>query len=578
MIRQTVRSLALAALGLALASGAWGQALRQSASMPAMVALEYFGAAGGREIEASGFDLDSGTDGQQRPYVALTPTADISAGNVADITFTLTGATFSQTVSPANLDRRSACTEAATTPGLSISVVGGGARTDSSVTFRVEATAAFGSSASLCFWVPNVQATLANLSPPGTPPADQVMGVAVTATIKQGVTNSSPFPARISGPAAADVDSDSSGGVDGAEVGNAPNAPSSIFTGARALVTGLGTGGMAMVALADRSKIASGGTPDPSASDPKAAAMGLLVGSLSVSVAPTAATAIWQLDGGGFVVDGDGDLDGSLGGQVMLSVGGPFQDGDKVVFDLPGESTRSVTPSDGMATTSVELAPSTTPIVYVPGGTGVLRPAKFAAMAKYAFNSLDNNNDLPITPSVGNITYQGITVQAYAYGVVRGGGIDTSYGRATCEAASGMCQLFADCTDQDGMNYFGGPVPIPAGATAVIDSDALAGALGGGWEKGRGRCDIYSTAPLAFQHMIRSHGLLINNSAVVGRGLDENADDSIQAVVDRICASVGSGDGEQDGADDGTGTSTNFPTDVDTACMPVDTMPPPAGG
>ena len=578
MIRQTVRSLALAALGLALASGAWGQSLRQSASMPAMVALEYFGAAGGREIEASGFDLDSATTGLQRPYVALTPTAAISVGNVADITFTLTGATFSQTVSPANLDRRSACTSSDTTEGLSISVAGGGARTDSSVTFRVEATAAFDSSAALCFWVPNLQATLANLSPPGTPPADQMMGVAVTATIKQGVTNSNPFPARISGPAAADVDTDSSGSVDGAEVGNAPNAPSSIFIGERALVTSLGDGGMAMVALADRSKIASGGTPDPSASDPKAAAMGLLVGTLSVKVATNAATEIWQLDGGGFVVDGD-DLDGSLGGQVMLSVGGPFQDGDKVVFDLPGESTRSVTPSGGMASTSVELAPdTTTPIVYVPGGTGVLRPAKFAAMAKYAFNSLDNNSALPIMASVGSITYQGITVQAYAYGVVRGGGMDTSYGRATCEAASGMCQLFADCTDQDGTAHFGGPVPIAAGATAVIDSDALAGALGGGWDKGRGRCDIWSTAPLAFQHMVRSHGLLINNSAVVGRGLDENADDSIQGVVDRICASVGMGDGLQDGDDDPENPGTPLVTDVDTVCTPVDTMPPPASG
>ena len=44
MIRQTVRSLALAALAFALAGGAWGQALRQGSSDAAMVALEYFGA------------------------------------------------------------------------------------------------------------------------------------------------------------------------------------------------------------------------------------------------------------------------------------------------------------------------------------------------------------------------------------------------------------------------------------------------------------------------------------------------------------------------------------------------------
>ena len=495
---------------------------------------------------------------------------------MADITFTLTGATFSQTVSPANLDRRSACTDATLTAGLSIAVASGGARGDSSVTFKVEATADFPDTAALCFWVPNVQATLANLSPPGTPPAMQVMGVAATATIAQGVTNSNPFPARISGPLAGDVDANEDGdALDGAEVGSSPNAGSRIFTGARALITGLGDGGMAMVALTDRTKIiGSTGTPDPSASDPKTATTGLLVGTLSVATAPTAATAIWQLDGGGYVVDADGDLDGSLGGQIMLSVGGPFQDGDKVVFDLPGDSTRSMTPSGGMATTSVELASGMTPIVYVPGGTANLRPSKFAAMAKYAFNSLDNNNALPIMASVGSITYQGINVEGYAYGVVKGGGMDMSYVRATCEAASDACHVFADCTGQDGTPYFGGPVAIPAGATGVVDSDAIAAALGGGWDAGRGRCDIWSTAPLAVQHMVRSGHVLINSSTVVGRGLDENADDSVQGVVDRICASVGSGDGEQDGDDDGNGGT--FPTDVDTACMPMDTMPPPA--
>lgn len=568
MIRQTVRSLALVAVGLALAGGAWGQALRQSSSAEAMVALEYFGAAGGREIEASGFDLDGdNTNGQQRPYVGLTPTADILVGNVADVTFTLTGATFSQTVSPANLDRRAGCATATTEAGLSVAVDSGGARGDSSVTFKVEVTgtAAFGSSSAMCFWIPNVQATLANLSPPGTPPAMQERGVAVTATIKQGVTNSSPFPAKISGPQTADVDANEDGdNTDDNEVGTAPNTDNRIFIGARALATDLGTGGEAMVALADRSKIVSGGTPDPSASDPKTAAMGLLVGTLTVATASNAAS-IWQLDGGGAVVDADGDLDGSLGGQVTLSVGGPFQDGDKVVFDLPGESTRSVSPSGGMATTSVELAPGSTPIVYVPGGTGVLKPAKFAAMAKYAFNSLDNNNALPIMASVGSITYQGITVEGYAYGVVKGGGMDTSYVRATCEATTGMCQVFADCTGQDGTAYFGGPVSIAAGTTGVVDSDAIAAALGGGWDSGRGRCDIWSTAPLAVQHMVRSGHTLINSSAVVGRSLDEGADTGdaiaeVKMVVDNICSSIGT-DGDSDPmTNDGSG---------DTACQPM---------
>ena len=574
MIRQTVRSLALVAAGLLLAGGAWGQVLRQSTSAEQMVALEYFGAAGGREILSAGFDVDADPADRTsavRPYVALTPGAEIAIGNVANITYALGGATFSQTVSPANLDLRSTCTAATPSAGLSVSVVNGGAKTDREVTFRVEATAALTSAVAICFWVPNVQATLVNTSPPGTAAADQVMGVTVTATIEQGVTNSAPFPARISGPLSNDADANDDGdAVDGAEVGSSPNSDKVIFTAKRALTTGLGTGQMAMVALADRSKIASGGTADPSASNPNTAVMGVSVGTLSIAAAPNAGS-IWKLDGKDavYTTGAGGGIDSTLGGQVMVMVSGPFQDGDKVVFGS-GSSVRQVKPTGMMASTSLELAVGTTPIVYVPGGTGVLKPSTFAAGAKYAFNNLDNNSALSIMGSTGTISYAGISVEGYAYGVVRGGGTDSSYLRVTCEAASGKCDVFGDCTDQDGMNYFGGPVPVPAGATAVWSSEDIAAVLDGGWEKGRGRCDIYSTAPLAVQHMVRAGHALINNSAVVGRHLDEDTDaiDAIRMVVDDICESVGEGDLTNDG---------NGDAEVDTACMPVDVSPVPSG-
>ena len=207
--------------------------------------------------------------------------------------------------------------------------------------------------------------------------------------------------------------------------------------------------------------------------------------------------------------------------------------------------------------------------MYVPGGTENLKPSAFAAMAKYAFNNLDNNSDLSITASVGTIRYAGIEVEAYAYGVIKGGGMDTSYVRATCNAPSGMCLVFADCTDEDGEEYFGGPVPIAAGATEVVDNDDIAGALGGGWESGKGACDIYSTHDLSVQHMIRSGHTVINNSAVVGRDLDEDtsAIDAIQKVVDNICASVGVGDPSNDPAD-GSGDA-----EVDSICQPMDASP-----
>ena len=560
MIRQTMRSLALLSAGLLLAGGAWGQLLRQSTSAEVLVAAEYFGAAEGREIQSSGFAA--------RPYVALTPSAQIDTGNVAFITFKLAGATFSQTVSPSSLTKRVA--DGSVASGLSVSVDSGGQRGDTSVTFRVEATAALAAAESIRFEVPNVQATLANLSPPGTPAHLQKRGVTVTASIEQGVTNANPFPARISGPATGD-DADEDGTVSPEEVGSSPNSVVTIFSIARALATGLGVGDDASVALADRTKIAADGTPDPSAEDPDEAETGLLVGTLGIEAASNASS-IWKLDGRGAVVNADGALDPSLGGQVRVTVSGPFNDGDRVVFAL-GESPRTVEPTGGAAGTSLQLELGTsTAIVYVPGGTANLKPSTFTAFAAYSFNNLDNDNDLTILPSSGTISYSGINVEGYAYGVVQAGGQDTSFVRATCEGARG-CQVYLDCTDQAGENYFGGPAVVASGATVAWSSDAIAGVLGAddGWA-GRGRCDFWSTASLAVQHMVRSGDNLVNNSAVVGRGLDENVDDGIESTLADICASVGSGDGEQDGADDGSGGT--YPDDVDTECMPVDTLEP----
>ena len=567
MIRQTMRLVALAAAGLVLAGGAWGQVLRQTTSADFLVAHEFFGASGGREVLASKVDLDGTAEGTQAPYVALTVGGTaVAVGNAADVTFTVVGATFSETVSPANLDRRAAnCGGERQNNLLVTGPTSGGAKGDSSVTFKVEVTGnELAADQAICFWVPNLQATLTTVSAPGVTPAE--MGVNVTASISQGVTNSNPFPAVINGN---NVDAGGMPTPDNTTGNPGPITDRTIFKAAPALMTSLGMGGTGYVSLEDRTKVVSGGTPDPSA-DPAKAAMGVSVGTLSIALSSNAGM-IWKLDGSGPVGTASTDsgpvdtLDATLGGQVMLSVGSTaFQEGDKVVFGS-GTSARQVAPEGGMASTSVELKPTAgLPIVYVPGGVGILKPSAFAAMAKYSFNSLDNNNNLPIMASVGNIKYAGIEVEAYAYGVVRGGGMDTSYGRATCEAASGMCQLFADCTDQDGAAYFGGPVPIAAGATAVIDSDALAGALGGGWDKGRGRCDIWSTAPLAFQHMVRSHGLLINNSAVVGRSLDEGADTgdavaAVKMVVDNICGSI---PGIQD-------LDTNMDGDQSTPCRTV---------
>ena len=148
--------------------------------------------------------------------------AAITDGNTADITFTLMGATFDQPASPSLLDQRAINCPSGTgaaAPGSNIeaTVREGGARGDSSVTYRVEVTdTGDGNLAvdqSLCFWIPDLSVSLATLDAGATPP---VRGVSVTASsIVPIATTGTAFPSRISGPVAADT---TEGGT-----GSAPN-------------------------------------------------------------------------------------------------------------------------------------------------------------------------------------------------------------------------------------------------------------------------------------------------------------------------------------------------------------------
>ena len=76
MIRQTMRSAALAVVGLLLANVAWGQpVLRQSASAMQYVAAEHFGGEA-RMVQVSNMDLDKpeDLDPPQRQTASSVPT------------------------------------------------------------------------------------------------------------------------------------------------------------------------------------------------------------------------------------------------------------------------------------------------------------------------------------------------------------------------------------------------------------------------------------------------------------------------------------------------------------------------
>ena len=543
MIRQTVRSAALLAAGALLAGGtSWvhGQAtLTQTASGPTKIAAEYFGVA--RKIKVSDFDLDGDrTDGStERPYVGLqVGGADIEAGNVAELTYRLSNATFADNVSPIHLDERegnSDCNAVATAgDDLEVTVKDGtGKAGDSTVTFRLEVgdsavgTGELAENDSICFWVPDVMAT-------GT------VEVAVTVNIVS--TTGTRFPSKVT-PATDPANADT------------------VFEAAPAIAVSLNMGGTSYVAVpGDRLTVARG------EAEPGGKAKGVLVGNLTIA-ATADADEIWQLNGADYVYDPTSGFDSDLGGQIDLELRSnrAFDAGGRLV--LGTAVPRSSQPSGGVAEASVQLVETAgIKLVYVPGGVDILKPTDFTATARYDFNDPDNDSSMAILPSMGHLRYDNVTVQGYAYGVVRGATspdddpLDTSFVRITCEATKD-CTVFPDCNDLDGDNYFSSePLTIAPRHTQVVNSDAMAALLGGGWETGRGSCDFWSTGELALQHMVRAGGVLVNSTPVVGRGLDEEADEaSVHALAEakKICASVG----ENDADDDTTG-------DQPTACLP----------
>ncbi|MCY4341687.1 MAG: hypothetical protein OXE48_10065, partial [Gammaproteobacteria bacterium] len=272
MIRQTVRPLALAAAGLLASGVAWAQTpdtLVQVSSPTQNVASEYFGGEA-RVVSVSKMDLDTPEtpNGLQRPFVGLDLAAGHGVGNVAEITFTLSGATFQQAATPTNLDLRnagdSACRGGAS-PNLKVSVANGGAIGDDSVTFRAEvASSALDPAQFICFWVPDLSVTLKSVGTGAT----MARVVEVTASTRPTANTGTPFPTGSARGATAVM-------ANGQTTYPIPPGSKRILEAVNALNANLVNGGTGQVNIADRTKIATGGKPDPSVTGSGAKTTGL---------------------------------------------------------------------------------------------------------------------------------------------------------------------------------------------------------------------------------------------------------------------------------------------------------------
>lgn len=567
MTRHVRRASALILASALFAAGAWGQSttIRQWAES-IDVASEYFGTTEGREL---GRDVKGETTA---PKIILTihddaPAADgggsIGAGNIARITYTLKGATFAETVSASNLTGDLG--DGNTTAAIETEVVEGGSKGDSSVTIEVEVAgtvAITGDDApdnnrmpsptdtgvpKLVFEVPMLQATGAVLSSDPNTGAPTAVGVAITTSIAVRRARDNPFPGVIQG---ADV-----GGTP-VTAGEAPISAASAKIDPVAvaqsqvyntMMPGLNFAwetpfeNMEEVDVMSRKVIIALGSMarDPSVKDPNTVAPALRIGTIDVSAPATTAADVPKDLGGEdpavIVSDFDNatppvetprqssdfEVGDGLNGDAVVTVAGPFQTGDKIYL---GTKTMSIDGGVAMGTVDIEtlLQSDGMDVIYVPGGVDDLKPSTFVGTAKLDFDDDENSANANAGPiarrgtSTGELGYKDFSDQGYAYGIVKGGGTDQSFVRVTCEA-SYPCVIFADCTGQDGMSYFGGPVSVGAGETGVVSSDDIAAAIGGGWDSGRGRCDMVANGKLSVQHMVRSGHTLVNNSVVVNR-------------------------------------------------------------
>ena len=236
-------------------------------------------------------------------------------------------------------------------------------------------------------------------------------------------------------------------------------------------------------------------------------------------------------------------------GDLVIGVTGEFHDsGDVVFLDLDGDwrpdSDETLTLRDGVMSgrfSLIEIAGNTgqtgeTPearrvqtqgvasrwLLFLPNGSDTLRPSDYRTTFSVDFNDPSNVDkggadsisvDLATSYTVINPS---ATRQAYAIPPV--GATDVGNIRVKCETAV-SCPLYLECDDAAGDSWFQKlEDDVPGRATLRLNSALIAEHLGiseTGWE-GRLSCNVMSTQDISVQVLTRSGDVLVNNTYIDG--------------------------------------------------------------
>lgn len=467
MFKKTLMATAVSVAALGITQGALA-AVSQTSANSVTYATELFGTGASATVLTNGADI------------TLTTDAAIDAGEAADITFTLTNATFGQAVTLGDVTVNGAA-GGDVNGAATVTLKSGGAVGDSSVTINVDVTAAFDANDTVSLNVAAIQEAAAL--------ATAATKVTAVATITQTATGGgNAFPSTIGNATAGTTDL--------------------VATSADEVALTVNDGTDAEVDVDNRSDITTNAV---AITDGTAILDGVAV-----------AAATYALNGAG-VNAANGVFANVAGDTIELSLSGTLNTGDQVFIDLDGDAaidageSFTVDAAANSATLSLDATgtlPAADTVYYVANGTDTLAPATFTLTATSAFAeatyATESDNGSAST------SYSGLSADGWALAVPPSTSSDVANIRVTNETGATV-SLFAQGYATDGSDLgFQEIGTISANETKRFTSSDLE-AIFGTWT-GRARFDFSSSGNISVQSLVRSGGILNNMSATTIQG------------------------------------------------------------
>ena len=455
--------------------------------------------AGDRDIDANNDGQDDGREGTRVELQIVLPNeTNVLTGSEAEVTITLDGAVFGQSVQWTDI-----------THGIDLTKVSGsqsgGRAGDDSVTFKIgtngeiSGTTGVETEGILRVYIGSLEGASAL---GGTGKVTASASVRVT-----GGPNDN-FPTKVEAREAVCTDNTEPADGDCLDTNeddqNPPDinitASSNVIADSAQGVTFTGAAGAGGgIDIADRTKLAK-----------KAKAIPLGTLSYTASAAKQA--------------DGAKDFASNLGAtaNITVSVSGPVREDDTLFFDqnVNGEmeSRERLTVANGVASRVFRLsyAQSGAGVHYTPDGKTTMARSTFTTNFAVEYDAT-GLVDPEAVSAMAELVYDGVNMEARAYAINPPGTEDelTSV-RIRCEAGgSAACTVFLECDADDGKSHFGElNATIDADAMTVLDSAAVAGVLGADTWSGLLSCDVLSDKDVSVQVLTRSDGVLINSTYV----------------------------------------------------------------